>query len=251
MVDRVFTQMWGPFREHLIANHEFYVVEAKKRLLAQFNDDAMKVDADRHAEEWLASRAQFFDPDRDDPGSVYEQSWDESISFYQGLVDLQNTTRLSVIAGMYHEWEKQLRDWLGREMGEHRLGEHTHAAIWKVNIGDIFDFLECWQWPVRDKPYYADLHICHLVVNVYKHGRGNSFNSLQELAPDLVGAKADLPRFFISALDYTNLEISDAKLDQFSDAIIAFWKDVPENTFFSQLSCEPKWLEKAVKKDQE
>ena len=247
--DRVFLQMWGPFRDHLVANHEFYVAQAKGRLLTQFNDEAMKADADQHAEDWLASRAQYFDPDRDDPADAYEQSWDEAVSFYQGLVDLQKTTRLSIIAGIYHEWEKQLRDWLGREMGHHRLGEHTNAAIWRVVIGDIFDFLECCQWPVRERPYYADLNICHLVVNVYKHGNGNSFKELKEKAPEIAGAKDELPGFFLSALDYTNLEVGDADLERFSDAIVAFWQDVPENVFFSQLSGEPKWLKKAVEKD--
>ena len=247
--DRVFLQMWGPFRDHLVANHEFYVAQAKGRLLTQFNDEAMKADADQHAEDWLASRAQYFDPDRDDPADAYEQSWDEAVSFYQGLVDLQKTTRLSIIAGIYHEWEKQLRDWLGREMGHHRLGEHTNAAIWRVVIGDIFDFLECCQWPVRERPYYADLNICHLVVNVYKHGNGNSFKELKEKAPEIAGPKDELPGFFLSALDYTNVEVTDADLNRFSDAIVAFWKDVPENVFFSQLSGEPKWLKKAVEKD--
>src|SRR3546814_11359637 len=78
---------------------------------------------------------------------------------------------------MYHEWEKQLRDWLGKDMGELRLGKHTHAAIWRAVIGDIFDFLEMWQWPIRSRPYFHDLHLCHLVVNVYKHGAGPSFRS--------------------------------------------------------------------------
>lgn len=58
-----------------------------------------------------------------------------------------------------------------------------------------------------------------------------------------------MPGFFLSALDYTNLEVSDADLERFSQAIISFWRDVPENVFFSQLSGEPKWLKKAVEKD--
>lgn len=249
MVDRVFVQMRRSLRDHLVANHEFYVSEAKSRLLAQFNDDAMKADADRHSKAWLAARAKYFDPDRHDPFDAYEQSWDEAISFYHGLVDLQKTTRLSIIAGMYHEWEKRLRDWLGREMGEHRLGKHTHEAIWKVNIGDIFEFIECWQWPLTSQPYFFDLYICNLVVNVYKHGAGRSFNDLKEKAPELVGAKEDLPGFFLSALDYTCLEVSDADIDRFSHAIVSFWKDVPENVFFSQLSGEPNWLLRAVEMD--
>src|SRR3546814_10081673 len=127
--DRVLFQMWGPFREFLIADHQFYVTEAKRRLLDQFTDESIKADSDRFEREWLANRSSFFDPDRDDEGAIYEQAWDESIAFYERLDDLRNATRLSIIAGMYHEWEKQLRDWLGKDMGELRLGKHTHAAI--------------------------------------------------------------------------------------------------------------------------
>ena len=249
MVDRVLFQMWEPFRRHLIVSHQFYVAEAKRRLLDQFTEDNMKADADKFAEEWLASTAHYFDPDRDDPNSHYEQAWDESVTFFGRLEDLRNTTRLSIVAGMYHELEKQLRDWIGRDFGELGLGKHAHSAIWRAVIADIYGFLECWQWPVRTKPFHSDLHLCHLVVNVYKHGAGSSFEELKALAPDLVGKTEDLPGFFLSALDYTNLTVSDVHLDRFSDAIVAFWQDAPENTFASQITSLPKWLEKAIEKD--
>ena len=70
MVDRVLFQMWGPFRDGLIANHRFYVSEARTRLLSQFG--TMKEDADRYADDWLANRAPYFNPDRDDPADAYE-----------------------------------------------------------------------------------------------------------------------------------------------------------------------------------
>src|SRR3546814_9083133 len=77
--------MWGPFREFLIADHQFYVTEAKRRLLDQFTDESIKADSDRFEREWLANRSSFFDPDRDDEGAIYEQAWDESIAFYERL----------------------------------------------------------------------------------------------------------------------------------------------------------------------
>lgn len=249
--DRVFLQMWGPTRDHLIANHDFYVAEAKRRLLDPFDDDTMKADADRHADAWLAERGRYFDPDRDDPGDYYERAYDENISFYLSLVGLRDNTRLSIIAGMFHEWEKQLRDWLGKEFGHHGFGNHTHGAVWRVTFDDLIDLLECCQWPVRARGYFRDLHLCHLVTNVYKHGNGASFQALKALAPDLVGKTDDLPAFFVSALDFTSLNVGDADLARFADAIGAFWRDVPENIFFSQVAEPPKWLERALKKEQE
>src|SRR3546814_12620390 len=68
--DRVLFQMWGPFREFLIADHQFYVTEAKRRLLDQFTDESIKADSDRFEREWLANRSSFYDPDRDEGGAI-------------------------------------------------------------------------------------------------------------------------------------------------------------------------------------
>ncbi|WP_421852654.1 hypothetical protein [Novosphingobium sp.] len=247
--DRVFLQMWRPTREHLIASHEFYVAEGKRRLLDHFTDESMEADANAFADAWLAGRP--FDPDRDDPGSDYEQSWDESVSFYQRLSDLRDNTRLSIIAGMFHEWEKQVRDWLGRELGHHGFGKHAHAAVWSVKLDELFDLFEACSWPVRTLGLFDQLFRCQLVTNVYKHGNGPSFETLKAIAPDLVGKKDGLPAFFVSALDYSSLAVSDDDLLRFADAITAFWNELPENIFFSQVSQVPKWLDRALRKERE
>lgn len=245
--DRVFLQMWGPVREDLIATHEFYVSEAKRRLLDQFSEDAMKADADRHADAWLAARAKSFDPDRDDAADNYEQAYHEGIGFYASLVALRDNTRLSIISGMLHEWEKQFRDWLGREFGHHGFGKPLHDAVWMAKAAELFDFMEACGWPVRSQPYFADLQIGLLVVNVYKHGNGRSLDQLKAVSPGHV-AGGDLPAFFISALDYAALTVPDGDIGRFAAAVTAFWRSVPENILFSQLADPPEWVQRALKK---
>lgn len=95
--------MWEPFRQQLISNHQFYMEQAQKRLLSQFKD--ISGEADKFAQEWLSKADQWFDPDRHDPDEFQERAYDESITFYGLLTDMHDQTRLSVIAGMYHEWE--------------------------------------------------------------------------------------------------------------------------------------------------
>lgn len=247
--ERVFLQMWGPTREHLIASHEFYVAEAKRRLLDPFTDESMTEDADAFAEAWLARKP--FDGDRDDPAAHYEQSWDESVTFYQRLADLRDNTRFSIIAGMFHEWEKQVRDWLGRELGHHGFGKHAHAAVWSVKLDELFDLFEACGWGVRTLGFFEQLHRCQLVTNVYKHGNGTSFEALKTVAPDLIGKSDGLPAFFVSALDYSSLRVVDDDLVRFADAITAFWRELPENIFFSQVSAVPKWLDRALSKERQ
>ena len=137
----IFLHMWEPFRQQLISNHKFYVEQAQKRLLSQFED--ISGEADKYAEEWLSRASQWFDPDRHDPDDFQVQAYDESIDFYGLLTDMHNQTRLSVIAGMYHEWDKQLRDWLSLEIRRSFPGEKTRAAIWGQPFPGIFDMLKC------------------------------------------------------------------------------------------------------------
>lgn len=126
----VLFQMWGPFRQSLIQGHLFYVEQARKRLLSQFED--IEADADRAAEEWLEQSGQHFDPDRHDPGDFYEAANDAGIEFYGLLSDMREQTRLSVVAGMFHQWDKQLRDWLAREIQHWHRGDNATLKIWSA-----------------------------------------------------------------------------------------------------------------------
>ena len=99
MSDYVLFQMWGPFRQSLIAGHLFYVEQAGKRLLTQFED--IEAEADKAAEEWLEKSRDRFDPDRHDPGDFYEAANDAGIEFYGLLSDMREQTTLGVVAGMF------------------------------------------------------------------------------------------------------------------------------------------------------
>jgi hypothetical protein len=245
---RVFLQLWGPTREGLIANHEFYVREAKRRLVDQFDEGTMKAEADRLADEWLEQRAPYFDPDRHDPADMYERAYEESIAFYLSLTALRDNTRLSIIAGMLHEWEKQFRDWLGRELGLNRFGKAMHDAVWGAKIDDLFEFMLACGWAIVEQPYFHDLKICSLVVNVYKHGNGRSLEELRKIAPEHV-TRGELPAFFVSALDFSALSVSNDDIDKFAAAIGAFWRDLPENIYFDQVAEPPKWVQRALFKE--
>jgi len=250
MGDLVIFQMWAGSRQEYIAKHEFYVEQARKRLLAQFED--ISGEADKFAEEWLSKAGRLFDPELYDTASFYERAHDKSINFYEMLNDMHNQTRLSVIAGMYHQWDKQLRDWLSTELRSvnQAFGDgELKAAIWRENISQIFTLLECCDWKVRAQPYYVQLDICSLVVNVYKHGIGNSFDELKknhreflkEIFSDTLSTDAR-DRY----LDHTHLRVTDEHLSLFSDAIIAFWSDVPEEILQSTIIAHPPiWFKRA------
>jgi len=239
-------QMSGPYRNSRIKGHLFYVEQARKRLLSQFDD--IGADADRAAEEWLEQNGQHFDPQRHDPEDFYKVANDVGIEFYGLLSDMREQTRLSVVAGMFHEWDKQLRDWLVGEIRDWHRGDNAALRTWSADFGQIADLLESFGWNIRSAGYFRALNACRLVVNVYKHGEGKSLDELRNGFPEYLadpfnGSGGELSD--TKHRDHTHLQVSDDQFQAFSDAIVAFWCDVPENVFRSQVTNVPDWFRKA------
>lgn len=250
MRDYVLFQMWGPFRQSLIAAHCFYVEQARKRLLSQFED--IQAEADKAAEDWLERNKGSFDPDRHDPGDFYEAANDAGIEFYGLLSDMRNQTRLSVVAGMFHEWDKQLRDWMVREIQHWHHGDTTSLKVWSANFVQIAELWESLGWQIRSRDYFQMLDACRLVVNVYKHGAGKSLEELRQKYPEYLDDTIGGSGAAFSGVEYcdhTHLKVSDDQFQAFSNAIVMFWKAVPENIFKSKVNDVPDWFGEALLKD--
>ncbi len=246
----VLFQMWEPFRESLVKRQLFYMEEARRRLLSQFEE--IEAEADQAAEDWLEVRSQHFYPDRDDPVDFYEAANEAGIEFYGLLNEMREQTRLSVVAGMFHEWDKQLRDWLTREIRHWHDGVSVRSKIWSADFGQLADLLESFGWNLRNTEYFRPLDGCRLVVNVYKHGDGKSLDELKSRYPEYLadsrgGLGGDVPD--PKAGVHTDLNVSDEQWQAFSDAILAFWRSVPESVTESQLTTPPQWFENAILRD--
>ncbi len=245
-MNMVLLQMGGYFRELLIRSHKFYVEQAKKRLLSQFQN--IEEEAEKYSHEWLNQHSPMFDPDRYNADDFYDQATDEGLEHYQMLKDMQNRTRLSVISGMYHEWEKQLCGWLSKETDNWFIGNETKQAIGCINFSDLMDFLEGIGFQLKSTPCFASLDRCHLIVNAYKHGDGSAFKKIRKLHPEFIDTSINYS-LLINVSDLTEIVVSDAHVDEFSKAITDFWESVPENVFESDIICIPEWFGKALKKD--
>ena len=243
-------QMWEPFRQNLMAEHRFYVEQAQKRLLSQFNN--MEAEADKAAEEHLGKMAAHFNPDVHDPSDFNEAAYDKGIEFYQLLSEMLENTRLSVIAGMFHQWDKNLRDWIVSEIRHWHHGENVTRSIWKADFPAIVDFLVSVGFNVRKTTCYEHLNAMRLVVNVFKHGDGSSFDELNEsfpnFFPDLLSGDGE-HQFPFSVADHTDMKVSDGHLKEFSEAILDFWKAVPTDIYLGEELDAPKWFQKAFSKD--
>lgn len=250
MSDYVLFKMWGPVRQSLISRHMFYVEQARKRLLSQFED--IEAEAEKASEEWLERSSSRFDPDRHDPGDFYEAANDAGIEFYGLLNDMRDQTCLSIVAGMFHEWDKQLRDWLVREIQHWHRGNTAALKIWSSDFLQIAELLESVGWKFCSADYFRKLDACRLVVNVYKHGKGKSLDDLKQRFPEYLddpfsGAGGSFSE--VEHRDHTHLKVSEQQFQAFADAIVEFWQAVPENIFESKVKEVPEWFGKAILED--
>lgn len=244
----VLLQMWAPQRKYIIESHQFYVEQAKVRLLSAF--DNIEQESEKYADEWVEKNSsKYFDPDVDDPAEIYEQANDEMVDFYLNLEDLHKNVVFSIAAGMYHKWEKELREWLIHEMRHWKGYRELREKIWHLKIKQILDFFKDFGWDVYSESFFAKLDTCRIIVNVYKHGNGNSFNELKQKYPhsiiDPLASKFNSTINF-NYLDYTNVVLTDEDLNNFANAITNFWSRVPEIFFMKNVINIPDWLKNKI-----
>ncbi len=255
MSDYVLFQMYSGVRSQLIEKHKFYVQQAQKRLLEQFTDEAISQEADQVAEETWKKYGENFNPDIDDESHGAEAAYDEGVWRYQLLTELRDNVRLSIIAGFFHEWEKNLRQWLVNEVNEWLHGNVTKDKIWKAQLTDLFDLLKSFGWSLQSSTFFPHLDACRLVVNVYKHGDGQSLENLSSNYPEFLkhpfeSMRGEMSKMWLSP-SHEHLTVTDSDLDVFSNAIVQFWTEIPENVCNNQITDPPNWLINAIKKDRD
>lgn len=239
-------QLMDSERELRISEHRFYVDQAKSRLLSQFAN--IEAEADQaEAEHWERS-GQSFDPDWDDPGDQAEAARDHGVEFYQLLSEMHDRTRLSVVAGMYHHWDKTFRRFLVREFRWPRLviGDHTRRALWKLDSAKLEKLLGAIGLDLSALACYQRVDAMRLVVNVFKHGEGKSLDELRQHYPEFLRLSSS--GWVLS--DDTDIELSDSHVDEFAEAIELFWRELPPSVTFDEADLDvPDEFEKAWKKD--
>lgn len=241
--------MWEPFRQSMIAEHRFYVEQARKRLLSQF--DNMEAEAEKATNEYLEKMSSYFNPDIHDPSDFYDSANDKGIEFYQLLSEMHDNTRISVIAGMYHQWDKKIREWIIQEIRYWHSGENAAKSIWKACFSEIIDFFISIKINVHQFPGYDRLDAMRLIVNVFKHGNGTSLEELKSSYPEFLSGSLGDKNYQISLsfTDHTHLKVSDLNLDQFSEAILTFWGEIPKEIYLNETLDPPAWFERALLKD--
>jgi hypothetical protein len=251
MTIKTFFMMDHSTRLSRINTHLFYVEQARERLLSQFEN--IEADAAKAAIEQLEENSVHFDPDDHDPVEFNEAASEHGYEVYRLLSEMLVQTQLSVVAGMFHNWDKQLRLWLIREIQFWHQGETVRNKIWSLNFEQFAELLKGIGISNSKDSYHDTLNTCCLVVNIYKHGDGRSLSNLKLKHPEyLVDPLKDYPGELAAILsqgrelDHTHLRVNECQFQAFSDSIVAFWQGIPERITASDVVSVPDWLRNAM-----
>lgn len=232
MVVQLQLYMWSGTRAVILERHDFYVEQVRARVFAQFRD--ISEEAERYAEAEYERLGSMPGDGDSDLGALADQANDRAQSFYGLLSDLRKQLLLGALAGLYHQWEKDLRDFIERELVHNIKPEEATKVAWDPNIGNVFDALKEFGWDCRLQPFFAKIEACRLVVNVYKHGKGRSLDELALKHPEYLDRgfpKEALPAFVMDNLDYEYLAISETQFNEIAVALRDFWVEFPERMY--------------------
>lgn len=240
----ILLQAWGQWRRHLAARIDFFVTEAERRLLNQFQD--IEGEAEAFGEQEYERLGMTLDPERFDLADAADMSQDKIIERYEMLSDMRRDVMLTIATGLYHDWEKELREWLVRELTHNFDMTKLHSRIWAVNLVDLMDFLKAVGWDPRSLSNFRHIEDCRLVVNVFKHGLGKSFDDLKASAPQFLRSEYVSHPQFLKYADHRSISITLDDLKDFQRGLMQFWLEMPENIFWSDNIIVPAWFEKAI-----
>ncbi|MEW2816823.1 hypothetical protein ABZ066_18450 [Acinetobacter baumannii] len=89
-------ELYDQLRKNLIEINDFYLEQCQLKLLNQF--DNISQEADEYEEKWRTEKeSHYFNKDPYDSSSLYYDSYDASIIFYQNLSDLQQNRPLAKV----------------------------------------------------------------------------------------------------------------------------------------------------------
>jgi hypothetical protein len=225
-------------RSHMLARHGFYVEQVRKRTLSQFDDIEREADDYAQAEYERLGRL----PGREDldMSDLADTAQGRAEEYYLLISDLKQQVYLSAVAGMYHQFDKDLRGFLeqrfigqiNEETGMLIDYQYTKKEIWKPPIEKTFKILKTLGWEVKKESCYPQLDACRMVVNAYKHGKGTSLDELKKSYPEYVRSpfeRANLPNpFRDESVNHEWLSVSNDQMEAFGSAIADFWIRIPE-----------------------
>lgn len=213
-------------QERILTRHDFFMDQVKDRVFRNFSN--LEEEADAAANRAWQTLMRRPSDGEDDPGDLAEVATEAGIDFYEYGMEMKRQVTLACLATLFHDWEKKVRSHLEREIQRWGFRTAKEDQLWTAPVSDILDFLQEQGWEIKRRDWYALLDACRLIVNVYKHGKGPSFNELKKKYPQYL--KYDSK--FLEP-EHTDLELSEQEFDELGGAVRRFWEEFPSSLGYS------------------
>jgi len=151
---------------------------------------------------------------------VYEGAQGHAECVYSDLEFVRRQVTGLAVAGLYHLWERLLKEFLARE---HPPKKDT---IYKADFSKLTEFLQTSGWNIQGEDFYSDLCGLCLVANVVKHGDGLSCDRLLVAVPELFFDFGN--PFMNDGRGADHLRLDADHFEQFARAVQAFFQRFPE-----------------------
>ena len=220
-------------RAEMIERVDFFARQVRRRVWDSFND--IDEQAQAHGEEVYEILGSATGSEHLDKADIAEIAFDESVKFSELLFELKRDMTLASVAALYHQWEKDLKRFLAREL---RLYAENPDGVWTEQTNAILGWLEERGWSFRSHHWFPVLDACRLMVNVHKHGKGRSLDELKEKYPQyfdlLEGNRSDNGERDLTYLDHRSLYLTEKHFDQFVEAVRQFWGTFPDQIYLEE-----------------
>lgn len=227
-------------RAYLKSEIAFYVEIYFQKLLPVFND--IENEADKLANDFYDNfMNQLADDEYIDPASIAEQALEMGIKHYSYLRLGKYNLTATWHATLYQLWEQQLRLFLFREISHVKKLEFKSFCTTMNEIKETFalhnvdiESFGCW----------SKISELRLLCNVIKHGAGDSSEKLRKLNPSLFRKEPalferekdiDYMDTYKTTLLEETLNIDQTTLQQYKEALLSFWDEIPERNYSNEL----------------
>lgn len=166
--------------------------------------------------------------------TLYGPSFDWAYDRYVLLATMEYRTLAMWISCLCQVWEQQLYRFILREfVSDEVCSNKQMLELSFKKITELFGW-----YGVRFSDMKSWNKVCELrtLVNVFKHGRGNSEKRLRKLRPDYFFLNIEAENIDVMALSNTSLleptlQIRKNDFDDYYNALVSFWEELPERAF--------------------
>lgn len=226
--------LWEPLRQKYIRDLTFLKTMFLERIQPIFANAEAEAEA-YQKELWDSIMNRPCNEDSyADPEDYVDYAQDEGTERYE-MLHLMHYRNIGMwISCLCQVWEQQLYSFVMNEA--EREGIKYNPAVIHRGFAFTKEVFDRHQQPFEKMESWEKIKELRLLVNVIKHSEGDSEQKLRKLRPDFFTnnvseTEYDLISLYHTTLNEPTLMIQEKDFVDYFDALVRFWKDLPERMY--------------------